>query len=91
MALAVSPYLGADAARIVTGGPSIRLAPRMALAIAMALQEVATNAAKYGALSIPAGRLEIHWFQDGGVIRLRWEEQDGPRVARRCAVDLARA
>ncbi|CAN5538174.1 hypothetical protein BH10PSE5_BH10PSE5_26520 [soil metagenome] len=81
VALAVSPYLGTDAGRIVTGGPSIRLPPRMALAIAMAMQELATNAAKYGALSTPAGRLSVRWSQDADLIGLRWEETDGPPVA----------
>nr|QQZ50069.1 PAS domain S-box protein [Phenylobacterium glaciei] len=80
VAVAVSPYLGADPARIVTGGPGIRLAPGMALAIAMALQELATNAAKYGALSVPEGRLSIHWTLDADLIALRWEETGGPLV-----------
>ncbi|HEY8571490.1 sensor histidine kinase [Phenylobacterium sp.] len=81
VALAVSPYLGSDVARIVTHGPSLRLPPRMALAIAMALQELATNAAKYGALSAPLGRLSIVWTHEARVVRLRWEEKDGPLVA----------
>jgi two-component sensor histidine kinase len=80
VALAISPYAGPDGARIVTGGPSVRLEPSMALAMAMALQELATNAVKYGALSAPAGRLSILWTADADVIRLRWEEKDGPRV-----------
>jgi PAS domain S-box-containing protein len=82
VALAVSPYLGADVTRIATAGPSVRLSPRSALAISMALQELATNAAKYGALSVASGRLSIVWSQDGGIVRLRWEEADGPTVVR---------
>jgi PAS domain S-box-containing protein len=80
VALAISPYGGSDAARIVTGGPSVRLEPSMALAMAMALQELATNAAKYGALSVTKGRLSILWSVEADSIRLRWEEKDGPRV-----------
>ena len=52
----------------------------MALAIAMALQELATNAAKYGALSLPAGRLSIQWTQEADAMRLQWEETGGPLV-----------
>ena len=81
VALAVSPYLGSDSARILTDGPSVRLAPRMALSLAMALQELATNAAKYGALSAPPGRLSILWTLEADVLCLRWEEKDGPPVA----------
>jgi PAS domain S-box-containing protein len=81
VALAVSPYVGADIGRILADGPSVRLAPRMALAIAMALQELATNAAKYGALSAPPGRLSILWTQEADLVRIRWEEKDGPLVA----------
>ena len=78
--LAISPYVGADTARIVTGGPEVRLEPSMALAMAMALQELATNAVKYGALSTPEGRLSILWTLEADVIRLTWEEKDGPVV-----------
>ena len=53
----------------------------MALAMAMALQELATNAVKYGALSTPTGRLSILWTLEAEVIRLEWEEKDGPVVA----------
>jgi two-component sensor histidine kinase len=80
VALAVSPYVGADTERIVTAGPSVRLSPRTALAISMALQELATNAAKYGALSEASGRLSIAWSQEGDAVRLRWGEADGPTV-----------
>ena len=80
VALAVSPYLGLDSSRIVTGGPTVRLTPRTALAMAMVLQELATNAAKYGALSTAAGHLSILWTLDDNLIRLRWEEKDGPPV-----------
>jgi len=79
--LAVSPYASAEADRISIEGPSVRLSPRGALAIAMALQELATNAAKYGALSTPLGRLGIHWTREGHDVALRWEERDGPAVA----------
>jgi PAS domain S-box-containing protein len=80
--LAVSPYVGEDVTRIVTTGPSVRLTPRVALAIAMALQELATNAAKYGALSSPAGRLSIAWTHEAEFLSLRWEETGGPPVSK---------
>jgi two-component sensor histidine kinase len=81
VALAVAPYTGEDHLRIRAEGASVRLRPGMALAMAMALQELATNAAKYGALSAPGGHLSITWELEAGVLRLRWEESGGPRVA----------
>ena len=80
VALAVLPYASAGPDRIFVDGPSVRLSPRGALAIAMALQELATNAAKYGALSTALGRLGIHWVRDGDHVSLRWEEREGPPV-----------
>jgi PAS domain S-box-containing protein len=64
-------------------GPELRLEPRTALAIAMAVHELATNAAKYGALSVPAGRVAASWSVVPGDPRwltFRWEEKNGPPV-----------
>jgi two-component sensor histidine kinase len=82
---AVSPYGGQDGTPwFLIEGPHVRLPPHIALALAMALQELATNAAKYGALSSEAGRVAIRWsLEDRGGQRLRlaWEESGGPPVS----------
>ena len=49
--------------------------------IAMVAHELATNAAKHGALSRPGGRVAVSWRLAGGALRLRWEESGGPEVA----------
>ncbi|HZG09784.1 MAG TPA: HWE histidine kinase domain-containing protein [Allosphingosinicella sp.] len=72
-------FAGGD--RFALAGPEIWLAPRAALALALALHELATNAAKYGALSAEHGRVAIDWSDAGGVLRLDWKEQGGPAVA----------
>jgi two-component sensor histidine kinase len=46
----------------------------------MALHELVTNSAKYGALSTPTGRLAIHWKVEADVLKIQWEERDGPPV-----------
>ncbi|QPC88836.1 PAS domain-containing protein (plasmid) [Mesorhizobium sp. NBSH29] len=65
-------------------GPSLRLAPGPALSIAMAIHELATNAAKYGALSTGEGQVDIAWRLDGQDedrrLYLRWTERGGPPV-----------
>ncbi len=62
----------------------MRLSPGPALAVAMALQELATNAVKYGALSNETGKIEINWSvepnADGQRLRLNWTESGGPLV-----------
>ncbi|MDP8920830.1 MAG: sensor histidine kinase, partial [Pseudomonadota bacterium] len=81
---ALAPYSGQGEDRLHLKGPELRLSPRMALALAMALQELATNAVKYGALSNSQGEVEIAWEveQAGSSSRLhlRWEESGGPLV-----------
>jgi PAS domain S-box-containing protein len=75
----MKPY-GAD--RCVIAGDDVELAPKQALAIGMVLHELATNAAKYGALSPPSGLVQIVWTQGpDGSLRLRWVEMGGPPVA----------
>ena len=70
-------------ARFHLEGPPVWLSPRVALAISMALHELGTNAAKYGALSAPAGTVSISWFWDETKrsLRLVWTEQGGPQVS----------
>ncbi|MFH6784079.1 MULTISPECIES: sensor histidine kinase [Methylobacterium] len=66
--------------RFLVGGPALRLPPRIALSIAMALHELATNAVKYGALSVPAGQVALSWSLAEGRLTLRWQERGGPPV-----------
>nr|WP_210301829.1 HWE histidine kinase domain-containing protein [Methylobacterium brachythecii] len=83
---AIAPFRDRAGRRFQVEGPSVRLNPRMSLAIAMALQELATNAVKYGALSNADGVVAIAWTSEavsGGDQHLRfcWHEQGGPPVA----------
>lgn len=86
VAEAIGPYSELKSDRIDVDGPDLRLAPRMALALAMALQELATNAVKYGALSSPNGRIAVLWTVDQETtpprLKLRWTESGGPPVRR---------
>lgn len=79
----LAPYAAPD--RVVLRGEDLELRPRAVLTLAMAVHELTTNAAKYGALSAPGGRVEIRWApaeQDGQrVLRLDWIERGGPPVA----------
>jgi PAS domain S-box-containing protein len=78
---AVEPH-AVETGRFEVAGPPARLAPRAALALAMALHELCTNAAKYGALSTAEGRVSITWTRTDGapVLVLRWIETGGPPV-----------
>jgi PAS domain S-box-containing protein len=69
---------------VQVSGPDVRLSPQMALALAMALHELATNAVKYGALSNKMGEIGITWAlslgADGPHLHLAWTERGGPPV-----------
>jgi PAS domain S-box-containing protein len=81
VAEALAPYLRE---RFEITGPELRLTSRMALALTLALHELATNAAKYGALSVPSGRVTVTWMvRPGDPLRLtfRWQESGGPQVS----------
>ncbi|MBV9954994.1 MAG: PAS domain-containing protein, partial [Pseudolabrys sp.] len=70
-----------DAARFHIDGPDASLAPQAAQLIGLALHELATNAAKHGALSVQKGVVDVTWSDDGkGGINLVWRERGGPKV-----------
>lgn len=68
--------------RLTASGPPVDVEPKAAVALALAMHELATNAVKYGALSTPEGRVEIRWTADAGLLRLTWRETGGPPVAK---------
>ncbi|HEX8532605.1 MAG TPA: HWE histidine kinase domain-containing protein [Allosphingosinicella sp.] len=61
-------------------GPDLLLPPKAAVAVAIAIHELATNAAKYGALSTPGGSVDVRWRREDGRLRLTWQESGGPPV-----------
>jgi two-component system CheB/CheR fusion protein len=71
-----------DLQRITIEGPSTRLKPKQSLSIGMVMHELATNAVKYGALSVPSGHVELEWSRVQGERRLKvlWRERNGPKV-----------
>lgn len=69
-----------EAQQLETEGPDVRLPPQMALHLALMLHELGTNAAKYGALSVPNGAVTIRWAVADKVLKLHWSERGGPRV-----------
>ncbi|RDI60064.1 PAS domain S-box protein [Microvirga subterranea] len=82
---AVEPYSSRGEDRLHLSGPKVRLSPRTALSFAMLLQELATNAVKYGALSNETGEVRIAWETEPDTpeprLHLRWEENGGPPVS----------
>jgi len=79
---ALAPFRTNDrTTRISATGPNVRLRPKMALAMGMALHELATNAVKYGALSNEAGTISIEWtLSTDQRLRFKWQESGGPPV-----------
>jgi PAS domain S-box-containing protein len=76
----LQPHRTPERDRFAVQGPALRLNPQSAVALSMALHELCTNAIKYGALSVDAGRVTLQWRAAGGRFHLRWQEHDGPPV-----------
>jgi two-component sensor histidine kinase len=68
-------------ARFERSGPPLSAPAQDGGTFALLLHELATNASKYGALSVPSGRVSLTWRQDAGYIAIDWVERDGPAVA----------
>jgi two-component sensor histidine kinase len=82
--LELEPFVGDHRNRIATSGPDIDLPPRMAVVVGMIFHELATNAVKYGALSIPFGRVAVNWRvmieNEQRLLQIEWIERGGPPV-----------
>lgn len=76
----LAPYCATNFDRVRISGSSLLLEPSTAQALALALHELATNAAKYGALSLPSGSVEVVWELKAAKLELQWSERDGPAV-----------
>ena len=80
----LAPFRLDEDGRIVIGGPEVRLSPTAAVTMTLAFHELATNAARFGALSSPNGRVAVEWSvgqtEAGGVVDLIWRESGGPDV-----------
>lgn len=78
------PYMADDRTNVQIQGPAVLLEPRGALALGLAIHELATNAVKYGALSVPDGDVAVTWTlekdDNGEQVILRWVERNGPQV-----------
>jgi two-component sensor histidine kinase len=81
----LKPYNDVRGERIILGGPAVELPSEIAVPIGMAIHELTTNAAKYGALSVRNGKVSVTWgiHGDGDELRLTmvWEERGGPSVS----------
>ena len=79
----VAPYEDQPGQRFRFAGPPVRLGSEVAVTLAMALHELTTNAAKYGALSTAGGRINVEWRAEapGGPITIEWTESGGPPVS----------
>ncbi len=79
------PYLLNTPERMRMAGPQVPLSPRLAVVLSMIVHEIATNAAKYGALSNDSGTVAVDWEileeSDGRKLRLTWTEAGGPPVS----------
>ncbi|MCE7030941.1 HWE histidine kinase domain-containing protein [Jiella avicenniae] len=76
----IEPHLTHENDQITIEGPALSLGANGSTSLAMVLHELATNAAKYGALSVPEGRLVVRWSTRADVVYMTWAESGGPQV-----------
>ncbi|HJU17286.1 MAG TPA: HWE histidine kinase domain-containing protein [Stellaceae bacterium] len=80
----LEPYGAGSREPFVLAGPDVDLRPKAALALGLAFHELATNAAKHGALSAPGGSIRVDWERVNGskvsALRLKWAETGGPAI-----------
>jgi two-component sensor histidine kinase/PAS domain-containing protein len=74
----LAQFRPADPERVRMSGRSLTLHPSAVQALALTVHELAANAARHGALSVPAGCIQITWEQHGDELALRWSESGGP-------------
>jgi two-component sensor histidine kinase len=83
----LAAFIDRDRSQITIEGPAVALKPEAAQNLGLALHELAANAARFGALSVPHGRVSIAWDRvpaaDGSALALDWREELGPRVKMR--------
>jgi PAS domain S-box-containing protein len=75
-----APYRSESVARIILSGDNVPIDDRSATPLALLFHELATNAAKYGALSVAQGVARLHVAMDGDDVRIDWQEEGGPPV-----------
>ena len=79
----LAAYIGSGEGQVEVNGEPVALKPEAAQNLGLALHELAVNAAKFGALSVPNGRVSIGWSLHDSTIDLNWREHNGPKVKTR--------
>jgi two-component sensor histidine kinase/DNA-binding response OmpR family regulator len=77
----LAPYCSEENSRVAAIGPTIIILPETAQSVAMAIHELATNAAKYGSLSCATGRVDVSWTHFEDTLTISWIESGGPLVS----------
>lgn len=76
----LGPYVERSESQMIVQGPTVWLDPEAAQSVGLAFHELAANAAKFGSLSRPDGKVSVAWQHDGEQVEILWSESGGPRV-----------
>lgn len=80
LTIELRPYLAEAERQVSLSGPEVGLKANFVPMFALVIHELITNSAKYGALSVSEGQLEVHWLEQDGGLAFYWQESDGPTV-----------